>query len=74
MLLTDRIYTAPIEPLNLVTICGLQGRKDRNVIWLGLVRCMRWEATQLDVICEAKLQNLQRLVGTEAVGLADLIK
>jgi len=67
MLLADCICTSSIQSFNLVAIGYLQGGKDSDVTGLELVGGVRGETTQDDVVFKVILQDLERLVGPEAV-------
>jgi len=61
-LLASRGHSFSLHSLNIVAVGRLQRGKDRDVTRLKLVRCARRETTQKNVVGEAKLQDLERLV------------
>ena len=67
MLLSDGIHPSSFEPLGIVAIRCFERCKHRNIARLELVRCVRRQATQFDVVREAVYQNLELLVGAEAI-------
>ena len=67
MLLSDGIHAPSFKPLGIIAIRCFERGKHRNVARLQLVRCVRRQATQFDVVSEAVYQNLELLVGAEAI-------
>lgn len=67
MLLSNGVHPSSFKPLSIVAICCFERGKHRNVARLELVRCVRRQATQFDVVSEAVYQNLELLVGAEAI-------
>ena len=67
MLLSDSVHTSSFQSLGIITVRCFQWSKHCNVARLELVRCVGWKATQGDLVSEAVLQNLELLVGAEAI-------
>jgi hypothetical protein len=67
MLLSDGIHSSSFKPFGIVAIRCFKRGKHRNIARLELVRCVRRQATQFDVVSEAVYQNLELLVGAEAI-------
>jgi hypothetical protein len=67
MLLADCVHPSTVESFYLVTIGGLQWGEGPDVTGLELVRGVRGKTTKNDVVLKAKLQDLQCLVGPEAI-------
>ena len=67
MLLADCICTSSIQSFNLFAICGLQRAKDPDVTGLELMGGVRRYAAKNNMVFEAILQGLERLVCPEAV-------
>lgn len=55
MLFADCIDASALLSLNLLLVSGLQGREHGDVAGLKLVRSMRRETTQDNVVCKARL-------------------
>jgi hypothetical protein len=72
MLLGYCVHAAAVQSLNLITVGCLQGRKDGDITGLQFVRGMGRQTAQDVVVLKAKLQDLQRLVGPEAVEFSRL--
>jgi hypothetical protein len=67
MLLANSVDTTSFQTLNRIAIGCLQRSKDCDITWLKLVGSVGGEAAQADVVNKTVLQNLERLVGAEAV-------
>ena len=67
MLLSDGIHSSSFEPFGIIAICCFEWGKHRNIARLELVRCVRRQATQFDVISEAVYKNLELLMGAETI-------
>lgn len=67
MLLLDGVGASVVQFLHLLTIGGLERTKNTDVVGLEFMRGMRGQATENNVVLEAKLQYFQGLVGGETV-------
>jgi hypothetical protein len=67
MLFSNRPRTTTEQPLNLFTVGCLQRPEHGNVTGLELVRGMRWQSTEDDVVLVAECHDIEGLVGSEAV-------
>jgi len=59
MLFADHDYTCTAHLLHLVAIRGLERPKNTDVTELELVRSMRWQSAQDDLVFKAKLHHFQ---------------
>jgi hypothetical protein len=67
MLLSDGIHSSSFEPLGIIAIRCFEWGEHRNIARLELVRYVRRQATQFDVVSKAVYQNLELLVGAETI-------
>jgi hypothetical protein len=67
MLFSNRPRATTEQPLNLLTVGCLQRSEHGNVTGLELVRGMRWQLTEDDVVLVAEGHDIKGLVGSEAV-------
>jgi len=67
MLFSNRPRATTEQPLNLFTVGCLQRPEYGNAIGLELVRGMRWQSTEDDVVLVAECHDIEGLVGSEAV-------
>lgn len=67
MLLTHGVGASSVQIVDLFTICCFEWAKGANITRLKLMRGMRGQTAEDDVVLEAELQQLQRLVGRESV-------
>ena len=67
MLLADCSHAASLESFHLVAIGGLQRTEHRDVTRLELVRGVRREAAQDDVIRETELKDLKCFMRSKAI-------
>ena len=67
VLLPHRTGTAVVEIFDLVTIRGLERAEHANVARLELVRSMGWQTAENDIIRQAELKHLHRLVRRETI-------
>ena len=67
MLFSDGVHTSSFKPLGIVAIRCFERGKHCDIARLELVRCVRRQAAQFDVVSEAVYQNLELLVGAKAI-------
>jgi hypothetical protein len=71
VLLSNVVYATSIQTFNLIAIRNLQGCKGCKVAGLELMRSVRRQSTQDDVVGEAELQDLKCFMGPKAVETLD---
>jgi hypothetical protein len=67
MLLSDGVHAPSFKPFGIVAVRCFKRGKHCDIARLELVRFVRRQATQFDVISEAVYQNLELLVGAETI-------
>jgi hypothetical protein len=67
MLLSDRIYAASFEALDIVAVSGFEWSENGDVARLQFVGRVGRQATEDDIVRKAKLQDFEGFVRTEAI-------
>lgn len=67
MLLANGVDASSFHSLDVVTVGYFQRSEHCDVTWLELVRCVRRQTTQQDIVSKAMLQDLERRMRAKAV-------
>jgi hypothetical protein len=67
MLLADYSYVSSLKPFDLIPVSSFQRAKHRDITRLELVRYMRGETAQDDIVFKTELQDFESFVRPKAV-------